>query len=107
VFQKGVTESPTHILADQYGGRHRKAEQCGEHQEHDQPRIGRRGERFFPQKLANPDRIHRIVQRLQYVNAQRRQRKQEQCLGNRSNRQATLMGRGTHGVVMAKLSAGG
>ena len=57
--------------------------------------------RLFAQKSANPNRIDRIVQRLEYVDAKRRQRKRKQCFGHRSYGQVALMGGRIHAVCAA------
>ena len=49
--------TPAHRLADQDGGGHRKAEQGGEHQEHDHPRVRCRGQRFLAKETPDPDRV--------------------------------------------------
>lgn len=69
-------------LTDEDRPRHADAEHGPEQEEEDRVGVGGRGERGAPQIAADPDRVHRAVERLEDVAPEDGQREDEQRLAD-------------------------
>ena len=89
-------------LADKDRRGHAEAEDEGHEQEHDQIGIGGGGERLLPEEAADPDRVHRTVERLDDRGEERRQREAEQSLADRAGCEIALARARRHQPSLAR-----